>query len=363
MYDTKFFIDTYGLKREIVLGKRKLPDSVYISKEFLSKLRPEPYVFNIETTSFCNMKCVFCQRTTDMQRPIEHMSMETFKKLIAQMSARSENDYKEWQKFVDNNLRNEKNPSENNLYYDVLSKSVTLHGFGEPLLDPMLPERVSMLTNAGIESYFSANPCNIKLDFIEKLFDAGMGYIKFAIDALDDNRAKELRGRLADFTKSYDNICRVLELKKKMHAKTVIIMTMLDTSGNMGPDSEAQRFLDLWKGKDVYAYVKSLDNQWLLSQKNRDDIKSDNRSHYAKQYCEFPWLSVTILADGSVVPCTQDINATWTFGNVNKQSLKEIWGSEKYMKFREMHISGDYPEDFMCSAKCDLNIVSDYLKQ
>ena len=38
------------------------------------------------------------------------------------------------------------------------------------------------------------------------------------------------------------------------------------------------------------------------------DKKLKNKSHYAKQYCEYPWTSSTIMAEGNVVPCTQISN-------------------------------------------------------
>jgi radical SAM protein with 4Fe4S-binding SPASM domain len=147
-------------------------------------------------------------------------------------------------------------------------------------------------------------------------------------------------------------------MKEKMEAKTIMVLTMLNMFGDL---SQGEKFLDLWKGKDVYAYVKSLDNKWLLRDSGKTEQSLvENENHYTGQYCEYAWTSITILADGSVVPCTQDINGTWTFGNVNEQLLVDIWNSEKYRKFREYQLSSDTPRDFMCHSKCDWNVVSDY---
>ena len=54
-----------------------------------------------------------------------------------------------------------------------------------------------------------------------------------------------------------------------------------------------------------------------------------NNSHYAQQYCEYPWTSSTIMAEGNVVPCTQISNNEIVLGNVNNNSLEEIWNGEK----------------------------------
>lgn len=357
MYDTKFFRNTFALKQRIINREFSSKDRDQIIGELASNTAPSPFVSNIETTNHCNMSCVMCQRPTDFRQTLRHMDSGTFDSVLTQIKPQNENDLKEWNGFVESRLRNNSSaPSENNFYYDVVSQSITLHGFGEPLLDPRLPERIATMSKKNIPSYFSCNPCNIRLDFIKRLFESGTGYIKFAIDSLDDEKARAIRGEKADFTKSYKKVLEVLELKKEMKADTVIVLTMLDFSGN---DKMQTQFLDLWKGKDVYAYVKSVDNKWLLDKKAASDKKGgDNKSHYKKQYCEYAWSSVTVLADGSVVPCTQDINATWTFGNVNEQSLHDIWNSEKYRKFRELQVSKDFPDDFMCHSKCDLDIIS-----
>ena len=83
-------------------------------------------------------------------------------------------------------------------------------------------------------------------------------------------------------------------------------------------------FMNFWKDKDVYAYVKSQDNRWLFEQ----DKKLKNKSHYAKQYCEYPWTSSTIMAEGNVVPCTQISYNEIVLGNVNENSLEDIWNGK-----------------------------------
>lgn len=48
--------------------------------------------------------------------------------------------------------------------------------------------------------------------------------------------------------------------------------------------------------------------------------------------CALPWLYAEITAQGDVAPCHTYYDLT--FGNVNEQSLGEIWNSEDYKKFR-----------------------------
>lgn len=361
MYDTEFFRNTYGLKKDIVDRKHSSSDAATINVQFNEQLSPVPLVFNIETTNHCNMKCIMCQRPTDLRRELRHMDDATFDIILSQLIPQKDEVFRTWQGFVDKQLRmGEVKPSENNFYFDIVARAVTLHGFGEPVLDPNLPGRVAALTARGVPTYFSCNPCNINLEMFAELLTAGTGYIKFAMDSLDDQEARQIRGGKADFSKSYGKILQVLDMKEKLGSDTVLVLTMLNMSGDR---KKGEGFLNLWADKDVYAYVKSLDNKWLLEAKGEKEKSSvENLNHYIGQYCEYAWTSVTILADGSVVPCTQDINGTWTFGNVHEQPLAEIWNSPRYREFRELQLAGDSPESFMCQGKCDWNIVSDYYR-
>lgn len=59
--------------------------------------------------------------------------------------------------------------------------------------------------------------------------------------------------------------------------------------------------------------------------------------------CSEIFESVTILADGSVVCGCSDIHEGRLLGNVNKQSLSEIFHSEAYRELRRRMISGKLP--------------------
>ena len=68
MYDINFFKKSSEIKKKItnrLLSKKEADD---ISAE-LDLLRDKiPHIYNIETTNYCNMKCVMCPRTMFMTR-------------------------------------------------------------------------------------------------------------------------------------------------------------------------------------------------------------------------------------------------------------------------------------------------------
>jgi len=51
--------------------------------------------------------------------------------------------------------------------------------------------------------------------------------------------------------------------------------------------------------------------------------------------CFIPLHLVVVTVNGTVLPCYDDYTQTLEMGNVQENSIMEIWNSEKYKKFRE----------------------------
>jgi radical SAM protein with 4Fe4S-binding SPASM domain len=138
-------------------------------------------------------------------------------------------------------------------------------------------------------------------------------------------------------------------MKERKGHKTIIVPCMISLSEDSDASDMHDEFLDLWKGLDVFAYVKSQDNRWY----HEEEEDLTNRSHYTSQYCEDPWISMTVMADGSAVPCTQDYDCEMAMGNCNEDSLEKIWNGDRYREFRHWHASGEFPAGYKCVERCD----------
>jgi len=360
MYDIRFFKDCENLKKKIVSGAINLSKEE-VFEEFERLRSKRPLVFNVETTNICNMRCQMCPRTTLMSRELEHMRPELFEKIIKQVTPYEQADLNNfWNHIVDTYDISPSERSENAFYFYTISQSVILHGYGEPLLDPHLLDRIKICAKYKVPTYFSCVPANINVEKIAELMKAGAGVIKFSMDALDDESAREIRGKQNNFTEAYDKICKLIEVKQKNPSiKTKIVVTMIALSETKEAKKLHEDFMKLWADKPVYAYVKSQDNRWYYE----DDQEMECKSHYEQQYCEFPFTSLSIMVDGSVVPCTQDYDTEMSFGNANEQSLDKIWNSEAYKKFRWGHISGEFDTDVKCVNRCDQKLVIDRLNK
>ena len=355
MFDTAFFMKMHELKKRIVQAPGTLdPEGIF--KAFEECRSRRPYIFNIETTNVCNMKCVMCPRTSLMDRKLTFMEMDLFEKVIDQITPYTAEEKARFEAFIKKEYGlTPETPDQNSFYFFVSSSHVTLHGYGEPLLDPSIGQRVQMCTDRGISTYFSCVPANIDVPKVTAMMKAGLGVIKFAMDAMDDETQKQIRGSKNNFTEAVHKIEELIEIKRQDPSlKTRIVLTMVELSAEEGSLKLQEEFKKFWSDKPVYCYVKSQDNRWLYEEDEDMEVKA----HYEQQYCEYPFTSMTVQVDGKIVPYP-DYNSEIVFGDANKESLEEIWNNKIYENLRRMQISGAFPGGHKCSDRCDQKMVCD----
>lgn len=353
MFDINFYMKIHELKKQLLNGKLRNKEKGIIFKEIEGLRSKKPVIYNIETTNACNMRCKMCPRTTMMTRSIETMNMDTFRRIVEQIEPFPNSLLDKWEKFVENNYEISKDcVSENHFFLYIIPKVLVLHGYGEPLLDKYMHDRIKLLTKMQIPSYFSCNPSNLDLNKIIKIFENGLDYIKFSIESVDDTKHKEIRGTASNFTKSYEKIIQLLELKEKYQFKTTIVVTMLNLNGKKQMQ-EFKKLKNNFKGLNVYLYLKSQDQNWYQKK------KLQTKSIHWLEFCQFPWSSMTIKSDGKAVECVEDYNNEIILGDAKKESLYKIWNGKKYNKFREDHFN--LSSNIKCTESCDMTLIGDLL--
>ena len=352
MIDIHFYMQVYGFKKKIMAGEKF--DKEYIFNKFEELRRKEPVVYNIETTNACNMRCEMCPRTTMMTRKVERIENKTFEKIIDELRPYSAEEWEEWQKFVEKNYGVRRNEmSENHYFLHVIPKVIQLHGYGDPLLDTEMPNRIKQLTDRGFFSYFSCNPANINVEKNVEMFRNGLGYIKYSIESVDDFLHKKIRGDASDFEASYQKILQMLDAKKKYKFNTTIVITMLDLKRE-NQEEEFEKLRKAFSGLDVYIYLKSQDQQWY-----QDKYEGTNSIHWA-EFCQFPWSSMTIKSNGEAAMCVEDFNNEIILGDARTESLYDIWNGEKYARFRRDQF--ELRKGIKCTGQCDMKLIGSLVK-
>ncbi|MBU1600348.1 SPASM domain-containing protein [bacterium] len=62
-----------------------------------------------------------------------------------------------------------------------------------------------------------------------------------------------------------------------------------------------------------------------------------------KRWCRHLWSYPVIFHNGEVTVCCRDMYGLLTIGNIRKKSIKEVWQSNEYQRFRQMDLEGNLP--------------------
>jgi MoaA/NifB/PqqE/SkfB family radical SAM enzyme len=284
-----------------------------------------------------------------MTRPVQTMDMGTFKKVVDQLQPWTEEQWDDWTQFVAHNYDiHYGDRSENHFYLHVIPRVVQLHGYGAPLLDKHMAERVGYLSAKRLPSYFSCNPANIDVRRFHQIMAAGLDYVKFSIESVSDKRHKEIRGEASNFESAFGKIMQLLGLVKQHHFNTTIVITMLDL-GQEDQQEEYAKLREKFEGHDVYLYLKSQDQQWY------DGSGHLTSSIHWSENCHHPWSSMTVKSDGAVAMCMEDYNNEIILGDAKTESLLDIWNGPAYDSFRKLHFQRG--GGLKCEKQCDMNLV------
>ena len=268
-----------------------------------------PAIFSFELTNRCPFKCIMCPRTNNMTRAEGLMSFDTFKKAIDE--------------FV------EVNPGY------ALSREVWLHGFGESLVHPEFARFMRYALDQGFVDCLSINPLMLTTRVRRQLLDAEPAHLYVALDGHDDESFEKIRGVPEAYEKSRRRLLKFLDEKAQRGVKTRITLAMIDFPNNKQSIEEVTAFWSKQVGIDEFVckpFVswdgKAEDVNLLMP----GAVKQHEPTE--KVVCDFPWEKMTVSWDGELVPCCFDYNKKYTLGNINEQSLVEIWNGERMHALR-----------------------------
>jgi radical SAM protein with 4Fe4S-binding SPASM domain len=218
------------------------------------------------------------------------------------------------------------------------------YGAGEPLLNPQIFEMIAYCTKLGIPSGISTNGTVLTEQYSRKLIESGWTYLTFAFDSPRRDVFETYR-KGADFEKVRSNIVRFLEIKKAMRSKIFCIIQMVALKENQ---NEGRSLMRMWKVDGVNAIRIKKDEV----HNEGSAIPGNNLQRPPRRHpCYLLWRGpMYIHYDGTVFPCCYTYPEE-ALGNVRKNSLREIWNSEKIVRMREAHIRQDL-QDFSSCLNC-----------
>ena len=276
-----------------------------------------PYRLMIENTNACNSDCVFCPHPI-MRRRVGIMDFGLYEKIVRQARG---------------------------LNIDYL----TIYGFGEPLLDPYFFKRVKLAKELGIGRVTTnTNGSLLNKDKIKNIIVSGLDEIYISFDANSDSTYKKIRPAL-DFKTVARNIRTMAYAKKKYRfKKPEIVLSFVRTPTNT---DEVSGYIKKWSKIVNHISISELHN-WT------GQVENESGNILAKQKrdpCRLLWTDMTIDWLGRVVLCCTDYESQEVLGDLNFQTIREIWSGKKLANFRQDHLQGNFNNIKLC-ADCSYNL-------
>jgi hypothetical protein len=276
-----------------------------------------PGVILIENTNCCNAQCVMCPRET-LTRKRGYMEFGLFEKIMKELSKANR------------------------------KPVVHLHGFGEPLLDESLPERIRLAKSCGIKhTYIVTNASLLFPEAARKIIHAGLDAMKISFYGTDEETYRAtMRG--LDFRAALNNIREFVRIRKELKKTTPrLILQYLSQESNGGKTAE---FRSLWRS---VLDKRSGDCLNLSAVDNFGGGRAYNRlGERILSVCFYPWSALAVLCDGRAVTCCLDYNGLQGVGDLNFQRVTEIWNGPVLSAIRRSFGKLDYT-GFPTCLRCD----------
>ena len=261
-----------------------------------------PPVLQIEPSSICNYRCVFCFETdktfTNKKNGfMGQMKFDLFKKII--------------------------DDAEGNINF------LTLASRGEPLVCKDIDKMLQYTEGKFLNVKLNTNASLLSEKNAHSILSGGVNTLIFSADAADEELYSKLRvnGKLKTVLK---NIEQFKKIQNKHYSKKKIITRVSGVKVNS--DQKIEDMEKLWKGLvDQVVFVKY--NPWENSY--------EKKSNSIEEPCSDLWRRMFIWWDGKSNPCDVDYKSLLEVGNFPDLNIKELWNSERYSSLRKEHLSNN----------------------
>ena len=286
-----------------------------------------PYAIFLDFCSACNYKCKYCptgnsQLLHDIGRKPALMNLELFTKVV-------------------NGLRE----------FPEKVKRINLYKDGESTLHPKFCEMVRYLKDANVANsiWVKTNGSTLSPSFNEKLVNCGLDMIGISVQGVTSQAFYDIAGVRVDYEKYRMN---VLDLFERSRGKCQVSIKVADVGQ---PETEKQKFIDDFGDRCDFITIENL-HGWSTS--NLYDWKLGTNGSFDgtpvvdKIVCPLTLYMLAVNSNGDISICNDDFAHYHQIGDANKQSMLEIWNSDKLKHFRLMHLRGERNKNAACGP-CD----------
>jgi len=283
-----------------------------------------PFVLQVEPTNLCNMRCRFCpvgDLNLIKQSGIKQgmLTMDLFKKAIDSLSD-----------------------------FESNFKTLRLYSNGEPLLNKHFYEMVKYAEKSRhFESIdTTTNGLLLTPERIGPIIEAGIDKINISVNGVTSKQYFETTQTRVNFDEFLNNLRYLYENR----GKTKILIKSISEFYN---EKDKKRFFDIFSSIADYIFLENLTDPWPhYKVEESTGIKSTHSAHSdkiePKYVCSPIFYTLTMNFDGTVSLCCVDWDNNLIIGDVNHNSLKEIWDSDVLFNYQMQHLKGERFNNPIC---------------
>ncbi len=253
-----------------------------------------------ETTDHCNATCIMCPRDLH-EDGREHgvMGLDQYEKSIDEI-------------------------------IPLGAKRVVLTGFGEPLMDSTLVEKVAYAHDRGLNTYMISNASLLDERRARGLTEAGLDELRVSVYGTRPETYNAVMKKL-DFHKTIGNLTRFLELRNELGSRTPKLQVSYLVLDENKDDVDA--FREYWEPRADAIEIWKPHNFG-----DGRDYRQRHRSLEMKTTCGRPENGpLQIQWNGEVIPCCYDYNNQIVLGNAFTTSILDVLNASKYRMLRMAH--------------------------
>lgn len=284
---------------------------VYPKEKILDDFPP---CLQVEITSICNYRCVFCFQTDPELTKKENghmgsMTPDLFKKIIDEAEGKCE--------------------------------AVTLASRGEPLICKDFVQMLKYMNGKFLASKINTNASLLTEEKCHGILETDLQTLVFSADAAEEPLYSQLRvgGSLETVLKK---IRMFNEIRQKHYPNSKLVTRV---SGVKVNHQQNINDMDKFWGEQVdeVAFVKynPLENTY------EHPINSEETP------CTELWRRCYVWWDGRVNPCENDYKSYLCVGNIKDASIGKLWRSDSYQELRKKHLEKQRRAAFPCD-RCTL---------
>ena len=285
----------------------------YLSGKNKINLGYPPYLL-IEPVSSCNLQCPFCFQSdqTFRRKPFMGvMKYDLYKKILDEAN-------------------------------DIGVGAITLASRGEPTLHKNYVDMIEYTASKKniFELKTNTNASFLTEEICHALLGNNVNQIVISADHyIKDEYEKRRLG--SNFEKILKNVDMLFNIREKNYKNSIteIRISGIDNDRNL----DRKKFHEFWIKRCDHVVAGFPTEKWDTYNNDIDEKIVDP--------CENLWDRMYIWFDGKVNPCDADYKSLLSFGNVNQNSIKEIWSNNSIAKLRQDHLKNNRRDHNPCN-KC-----------